>query len=167
MAGIRRWQIACGIALGLIAGAVWAKPKETPPAKAPPAPPPNDCDMSNVEKIPFCPTCKKFVERAEVDGGKHKPCEAKLTVASACVKVCYTCRTCGKMSRTSGKCKEDKAELEKVVSKAAIVYRCPTCKTTSHDPGKCTSKGECKGKTLVMTCEQSGMVPHVRTWPQN
>jgi hypothetical protein len=170
------WLGGIGVAAAalVLAGIAWAKPpsggessKKTtpPPATPPPAAPSNDCDLADVQKMPWCKQCNKLVEKEEVDGGKHKTCSTPVTNVSVCVKTFYSCETCGKTSKGAGTCPTDKKAMAKQVSKSRLAWRCPTCRVTAEAPGKCAS-ASCKGKTLVQSCELSGTLPHVRTWPQ-
>jgi hypothetical protein len=165
MAGTRWILAVLGAALLVLGGIAWAKPKEggTTPPTAPAAA--NDCNLAAVQKAPWCKSCNKFVEKEEMDGAKHKACGNAPEMIAVCVKVYFTCTTCGKPSQTGGKCPTDKADMEKKTSRARLIWRCPLCRTTSPAPGKC-SGATCKGKSLEQSCELSGMLPHIRTWTQ-
>jgi hypothetical protein len=170
------WFGGIGVAAAalVLGGIAWARPaaggggKTTPPPP-PVAPPPavqsNDCDLADVQKMPWCKQCNKLVEKDDVDGGKHKTCSTPVANVSVCVKTYYNCETCGKNSKSAGTCPTDKKAMTKTVSKSRVVWRCPTCHGPAEAPGKCAT-ASCKGKTLVQSCETSGTVPHVRVWPQ-
>jgi hypothetical protein len=170
------WLGAIGVAAVALAlgGITWARPAggggggggaKAPVTPATPTPPANDCDLADVQKMPWCKQCNKLVEKEELDGPKHKTCSTPVTSVSVCVKTYYSCETCGKTSKSAGTCATDKKAMTKQVSLSRLIWRCPTCHGKAEAPGKCAN-ATCKGKTLVQSCELSGALPHVRTWPQ-
>jgi hypothetical protein len=171
MLSLKRRTIVCGAAALVLGGAglVLGRPAGGGTAKTPPATPPverkNDCDLATVERAPWCTKCNKLLEKEEIDKGKHKACDTATTTVPVCVKTYYACESCGKSSKTPGKCPADKTEMTKKVSKARLVWRCPTCHGTAEKAGKC-GNATCQGKSLEQACELSGMLPHVKVWPQ-
>jgi len=158
MSGTKGWIVVCGAIVLALGGLTWAKP-------APPAPQVSHCDMSNVQPVPFCKQCGKFVETEDVEKGKHKVCSTAVQQANACVKTYYVCLGCMKNSKNGGMCITDKKEMTKTISKSRMIWRCPTCSVTAEAAGQCNN-ATCKVKRLVQSCELSGTVPHVRVWPK-
>jgi len=163
------WLGAIGVAAVALAlgGITWARPAAGGGGEGAktPAPPANDCDLADVQKMPWCKQCNKLVEKSEVDGTKHKTCSSPVTSISVCVKTYYSCETCGKTSKSAGTCPTDKKAMTKQVSPSRLIWCCPACHGKAEAPGKCANAA-CKGKTLVQACELSGALPHVRMWPQ-
>jgi hypothetical protein len=170
MTGTKRWMAIGGVFVLALGGVTWSKGNgggsRTPPPKPSAPVDTNDCDLSDIHKVPWCKQCNRFVEKEELDNDKHKTCSTATTQASACVKTYYKCPTCGKNSKTLETCPTDKKAFTKKVSMARIVWHCPTCHAKKDAPGNCAN-ATCKNEPLVKSCEFSGTLPHIRTWPEH
>ena len=148
---------ALGLCLGALAQDMGGD-KGAPPAKKEGKP----CDLKVLAKSGTCEECKHLCGGDNCDRNKDgtcSKCKKKSKECDICIKMLYTCATCGKQAHEQAKCCGHGTKGTKV--RARIIFKCEGCGAVAEKEGDC-DKEDCKkaGKKIKKTCDESGKFPH-------
>lgn len=136
---------------------------QKPPKALPP------CDVSDGGRTPYCPTCKTWLEKAsQVDPlGNCEKCGDRAPKIGVCDKGGWACASCGKWATKKTSCKDGhpSAEMEPQVVRCRFQWRCPGCGGASDTATSCTSQLCGKPGPYKLVCDNSGIAPHSRGFP--
>ncbi len=120
------------------------------------------CDLKTVVKKTWCPTCAKYVEKADTKGGACLKDKAKVENHDVCVKQVYVARC--HPDRSSPKPVSCCGNLydKPVEELAKVVWGCPECKAAAPTLSTVKHAPTCPpGKSPKKTCERSGTGQHL------
>lgn len=130
------------------------------------------CDLSQSGEVPYCESCKDYVDgdgRIDKKTGACAKCGAAPAMRKICDKGGWHCEKCGAWSTKKGKCKQGHDEVDRIpkVVRCKFDYRCPGC------GAECDGLKPCGGRLCsspnarpVKACQNSTLAPHAKGYPR-
>ena len=120
----------------------------------------NPCDLATVEDAQWCPKCKKFREKEQLDGEKCKECQTATEKIKVCVKKWIP--RCGMHNQGPHLecCCKSKFCCKPETLKSPLGFRCEGCGKFAREEAKIEHDAKAHDKKVVKACEASGTQPH-------